>query len=73
MEQHEKVHQNKKEIMVNNFLGGIFWGLGATIGASVIIAVLGIVLSKVNLIPVVGTFVSQVTDFVLQNNPHLLK
>lgn len=73
MQPHEKIHGKIKQIVVNNFIGGISWGLGATVGASIVLAVFGIIFSKINLIPVVGDFVSQITSFVLQNNPHLVK
>lgn len=73
MQPHEAIHKNRKEIIINNFIGGVAWGLGATVGLSIVIAILGIILSKINLIPIVGEFVSQITTFVLQNNPHLLK
>lgn len=73
MQPHERVHGKIKQIVINNFIGGIFWGLGATIGASIVLAFSGIILSKVNLIPIVGDFVLQITNFVNQNNPTLIK
>lgn len=69
MEKHENIHKNRKEILVNNFIGGIAWGLGGTIGATIILSLLGLFLSKINLVPVIGTFVSEITNFVLKNNP----
>jgi len=73
MERNEQVKRNLKDMAFNNFVGGIAWGLGATVGVSLIIAILGILISKINLIPFIGTFVSQITSFVLQTNPYLLK
>lgn len=73
MEPHEQIYKSRKRIILDNFIGGISWGLGATIGASIILTVLGIILSKINLIPIVGTFASQITNFVLQSNPNLIK
>ncbi len=64
---------SKKEIILNNFLGGIAWALGATVGLSFIFILLGIIAKEVNLVPVVGSFVSQVINFVLANNPNLHK
>lgn len=63
------------EIIVNNFIGGAFWALGATIGLAVIITVLTLIVQNVdfNLIPVVGEFVSNVVDFVMNNNPNFRK
>ncbi|KKQ95136.1 MAG: hypothetical protein A3C27_00665 [Candidatus Levybacteria bacterium RIFCSPHIGHO2_02_FULL_39_36] len=73
MEPHEKIERTKRQIFINNFIGGIAWGLGATIGLAIVLTTLGLVVSKVNLIPVVGTFVSNILSFVLQNNPQLMR
>lgn len=72
MEKHEHIHKTRAQIFFNNFLGGIAWGLGATVGVSIFFAIFGFVLSKINLIPVVGNFVSGVLSYILQNNPNLL-
>ncbi|MCL4417620.1 MAG: DUF5665 domain-containing protein [Patescibacteria group bacterium] len=72
MEKHEQIHKTKKEIFFNNFLGGVAWGLGATVGVSVFFTGLAFLLSKINLIPVVGNFVTGVIGYILQNNPNLL-
>jgi len=61
----------KHEIVVNNFLGGISWGLGATVGLSLFFVLLGILAKEVNLVPVVGSFVSEVINYILATNPHV--
>lgn len=73
MQANEGIYKNRKRMVADNFLGGIFWGLGATIGASIILTLMGFILSGINVIPVVGKFVSEVTTFVLQKNPNLIK
>lgn len=73
MERHEQIHKSRLEIFLNNFLGGIAWGLGATVGVSIFFAILALLLSKVNLIPFFGNFVSGILTYVLQSNPYLLK
>ena len=73
MEKYERVGRSFKHIIFNNFLGGIAWGLGATVGASIVIAILGLILQNINLVPFIGNFVSQITNYVLQNNPQLIK
>jgi hypothetical protein len=72
MEKHEQTNGTRKQIFVNNFLGGIAWALGATFGLALIIAVLSPILKNINLIPFVGNFVAKVIQFVIQNNPNLL-
>lgn len=73
MQKYQEVTQNRKQIIINNFLGGISWGLGATIGVSVVLAILGIITSKIDLIPFIGSFISQILDFILQTNSHFKK
>lgn len=69
MDRHEHVqHEHTKlpKIFVNNFIGGIAWGLGASVGVSLLLALSGFVLSKINLIPVVGNFIAQLSMYLEQ-------
>lgn len=59
------------EIVVNNFVGGFAWGLGATVGLAIFFALITLLAKNVNLVPVVGTFVSDVLNFILATNPNL--
>lgn len=68
MEKHEAVHKSVKQIFFNNMLGGIAWGIGATLGASLLLSFLGIILSQLNFIPIIGTFVLRISEFVQQNS-----
>lgn len=54
-----------KTIATRSFVGGIFWGLGTIVGASTIVAIIGLVLSKVITFPVLGAFVGA----IIQNIP----
>jgi len=73
MERHEQTVASRKIVFFNNFLGGIAWALGATVGLSVIAVLFGIILKNINLVPYVGNFVSGVLNYVLQNNPHFVR
>lgn len=74
-ENHHNVTHSRKEIIVNNFLGGIAWGIGSAIGATILITVLGLLISRLDYIPAIGDIVSEVTTYVesrnaaFQNNP----
>lgn len=72
-DKHDHVLRTKRQIFSNNLLGGFAWGFGATIGLSVFLAIVGLIGKYVDLVPVVGNFVSKVLLFVLQNNPQLIK
>ena len=69
----EQVNQGLGKIVKNNIVGGIAWGLGATIGVSIVLAIIGLIFRQINLIPVVGNFVASVVEFISENNPHLIK
>ncbi len=73
MQPFEKVERSKKQIMLNNFLGGIAWGLGATIGVAVVFTLLGFVLARINWIPFIGDFVTKISAYVSQKSLHLLQ
>lgn len=58
-------------IILNNFIGGIAWAFGVTIGFSLLIAILTLISKELNVIPIIGTFISNIIDFVLSYNKHL--
>lgn len=70
-EPHDRIYRSKKSMMFNNFLGGISWGLGVTVGLSIIIAILSFIGSKVNFIPVIGGFIAQIVNYVATSGNHL--
>lgn len=63
-QKYEHVTHSKKRIAVNNFIGGIAWAFGATIGFSFFLGILGFIASNVNFIPVIGEFVAGIVEFV---------
>ena len=73
MERNENIYRSRKQIFVNNLIGGLGWAFGATIGISVLLALWGFILHRINLVPLVGNFISEVAKLVLQNNPNLIK
>jgi hypothetical protein len=72
MENYEKTKGSRIQIFINNFIGGIAWALGATVGLALIVGILTLVLKNVNVIPVVGNFVGNVIQFIITKNPNLL-
>lgn len=53
-----------KSIIARNFIGGIAWGVGSVIGATLIIAIAIGFLRTINFIPIIGTFATQVVSEV---------
>jgi ABC-type amino acid transport system permease subunit len=72
MERYEQINNSRKYIFFNNFLGGIAWALGATVGLTIIAILLGIILKNINLVPYVGNFITGVIEFIFNKNPNLL-
>ncbi|MBI4058041.1 hypothetical protein HY405_01880 [Candidatus Microgenomates bacterium] len=73
MEPHEKVYRRKRDIILHNFLGGIAWGLGASVGLSIVLAIFGFFFSRIDLIPIVGDFISQVAVYISNSRPNLVQ
>lgn len=66
MDNYKKVVMSRKQIIVNNFIGGISWGLGATVGLAIVLAILGFVLGKVDFVPIIGDFTARVSVYTSQ-------
>ncbi len=72
MQKYEEVRlKSRKQMMLDNFLGGLMWALGGTIGLSLFIAVIGLLTKQLHLVPFIGSFVSDITKFVMEKNPAL--
>lgn len=62
-----------KKIILNNLIGGLAWSIGATIGLSLIITILGIIAANIDVIPIIGSFISDIINFILKTNPNFKK
>lgn len=69
MDKFEKVYRSPKIIFLHNFLGGIAWSLGTLIGATIILALLGFILSKAGIIPLIGGWIIRLMEFINQYSP----
>lgn len=65
---HTNVEKPLRKIIINNFIGGIVWSLGAWVGTTVIIAILVYFLAHINFIPIIGDFVAKVMKYVANAN-----
>ena len=70
-ESQNRINAPLRIIMLRNFLGGIAWAVGITIGFSLFVAALKFLGNYIDLIPVVGTFISDIIDFVLSYNRNI--
>ncbi|MBL7158934.1 hypothetical protein ISS85_00450 [Candidatus Microgenomates bacterium] len=51
-----------KKVFVKNFIAGIAWGIGATIGLSLIFAIITSILKGLGGLPIVGTFFADLIE-----------
>lgn len=56
---------SRKRIVFNNFLGGIAWGVGATIGLSLVLAILAFIVQQLHFIPGVGESASDIYKSII--------
>ena len=57
---------NKKEMIIRNFIAGIFRGVGIGIGVTIITAILVIILQKIVTlnIPIIGEYIADIVEIV---------
>lgn len=58
------VTMSRKAIFINNLIGGVAWAMGATIGAALIVSMVGIILAKFDTVPVVGSYVKAINSYI---------
>jgi hypothetical protein len=56
----------RRRIFVDNLLGGLAWGVGSILGATIIIGVLGLVITRSRNIPLIGDVVQIILDEIQQ-------
>lgn len=57
---------SKGEIIANNLLGGIFWGIGSIIGIALILSLVSLLSQFVDVIPFVGNFISDILNYLYE-------
>jgi|Deesub1362B_J571_1020462.scaffolds.fasta_scaffold02316_3 hypothetical protein len=62
-----QILDNPRRFLLYSFLNGVAGGLGRTIGATVVIAILAFILSKIQLVPIIGEWVSEIVAIVREN------
>lgn len=58
------VYRSKGQLMLANFLGGISWGFGSVLGATIIAAIVLILLKSLGGLPVIGSYISDIAKSV---------
>lgn len=70
-EHHNDIYRTRKKMLLDNFLGGIAWGLGTVTGGTlvltVVIILISYLLSKIELVPIIGDWVHAITQEVAKH------
>lgn len=53
-------YKTRRTIFVDNFLGGIAWSFGTFVGLAVLVIIAGFIISKINLVPIIGGWLGQI-------------
>ena len=65
----DSVYPSYKQLLFRSFLQGIFFGLGTTIGVSLIVAVLTYLISSLQIVPGIDYLIEQTqVEQVIDNN-----
>ncbi|HEX7456032.1 MAG TPA: DUF5665 domain-containing protein [Candidatus Nanoarchaeia archaeon] len=61
---HTRIHISTWRMVFNNFLGGLSWGFGTVLGATVVVGLVIIILSKLDSVPIIGEFFSSILQSI---------
>lgn len=57
-----KPKEKTTDIFFKNFIGGVGWATGATIGFTILATLLGFILGKLGALPVAGNFFASIIE-----------
>lgn len=58
----QTIYKSRKQLLIDNFLSGIMWGLGTVIGASLVVTVIGIIIARSQQLPLIGSYINSVVS-----------
>lgn len=62
MQPQERVYRPIKQMLWHNFLGGIAWALGTTVGFAIVFAIITFVFNILGGLPVIGGFIASIVE-----------
>lgn len=63
-EKYTKVYMKKADIMFHNFIGGIAWGVGSVIGATIVVSLIFYLIAQSTDIPIIGDIIQSFLDIL---------
>lgn len=68
-ENEQQIYRSRGKMMMDNFLGGMMWSLGTLVGGAIILIVVGIFISKIDFVPIIGNWTHNILQETLKNQP----
>ena len=59
--------QSGRRRFLLGLVGGLGWGIGITIGTSLLLLLIGFIVSKIDFVPILGNFLAQVIESAQTN------
>lgn len=57
-----RIHNSTRQLVWFQFIRGLAFGLGTVVGATILVSVIGYILSSINWIPILGEWAAQIAD-----------
>ncbi len=61
-------HVSWNHVIFKNLIGGLMWGLGSVIGATMVLSIVARALSNFDFIPAVADFIVQLQQYIAVQN-----
>lgn len=62
IEPHEKIYKSRQQIFLDNIIGGIAWGVGSVVGATLVISMIGFLLARLENFPFIGDIAHNIVE-----------
>ena len=64
-----RMHNSLPRLLAFTFMRGLAFGLGSVIGATILVSMLGLFLTKIDFIPIIGGWAQQIADQMNTGSP----
>jgi hypothetical protein len=61
---HTRIHISTGRVIFSNFMGGLAWGFGTALGATVVLGLVIIILGKLSSVPLIGDFITHILQTI---------
>lgn len=66
----EKFYGSYWRLIWRSFVGGLFYGLGATIGLAIVLVIIGFILQSLGVLPIIGEWFKDLNRFIESAAPY---